>query len=92
MSDTIYNREKEFLKLAFMKGWLDVGSGFDTLKAFVEIMEGEIEAVLAIDFSQSWLSKKEVHTLLKIANPNKETLRELRAWTSSINGPIANAG
>lgn len=84
----MYNREKEFLKLAFMKGWLDVGAGMESLKPFVEIMADEMEALLAIEFCTTWLEDVQVRELLQIVKPNDETLRELAAWKSSINGPV----
>lgn len=84
MSD--YNREREFIRQHFMAGTLDVGSSFETMKQFAELMAGEMEALVAID-QASWLSESQMRMLLKVAKPTSETVRELKAWKAGIFKP-----
>lgn len=79
----MYNREKEFIRWAFMEGALDVGRGFETIKAFVDIMSGEMEALVAIEHS-AWLEPEQVTELIAIAKPTRDSLRELKAWKDGI--------
>ena len=78
-----YSREKEFIRQHFMDGTLDLGGGFDSMKAFCEIMSGEMEAVVAISHAQ-WLTKPQIRQLLEVAQPTSETLREYQGWYNSI--------
>ena len=82
-----YSIEKEYIKRAFMDEHLDVSSGFESVKRFVEIMSGEMEALIAIDHCR-FLSDKQVDSLMQIAQPNRETLREYQGWLKSIHGPV----
>lgn len=82
----MYSREKEFIANAFMKGWLDLGDGYGAVKAFCEIMAGEMEALIAIEHA-GWLSEKEKAELLKIAKPTRESCSELERWIEGVHNP-----
>lgn len=53
MSD--YNVAREFLRDRFMDGTLDVSGSYETLRNFVVIFSGEMEAIIAIQHNQKVL-------------------------------------
>jgi hypothetical protein len=70
---------KEFLRDAFMKGTLDITDSFGSVRGFVVIFAGEMEALVAIQNCR-FLSRQETEQLVKLAAPTAQTRREFKAW------------
>ena len=77
-----YSREKEYIRKAFMDGHLDVTGGVDEVRRFVEIMAGEMEALIAIDQCM-FLTPTETEQLLAIAKVNHDSAREYAGWAGA---------
>jgi hypothetical protein len=74
---------KEYLRDAFHSGALDVTSSYESVRGFVHIFAGEMDALVAISHCR-FLTADEVASLMKIAKPTDESLRHYRAWFERI--------
>lgn len=74
---------KEYLRNAFQSGALDVTGGFESVRGFVQIFAGEMDALVAISHCQ-FLEPEEVARLMKIAAPTEESAGHYRAWLQRI--------
>ncbi len=75
-----YSIEKEFIRECFMNGSLDPSRDFETMKRFVQVMKGEMEALIAIQQNQGWLSKEETIELFESAELSKEMVAQVHRW------------
>lgn len=76
---------KEYLRKVFTSGSLDVTRDYETVRGFVQIFAGEIEALQAIDQAR-FLDVGQRRELIKLANPNEQTARQYRAWMERVFG------
>ncbi len=74
---------KEYLRNAFQKGTLDISDGIESVKGFVQIFAGELDALIAIN-NCSFLTDQETSKLLKLARPTRETLEQYRLWRERV--------
>lgn len=74
---------KEYLRNAFMAGTMDASADFETLKGFVRIFAGEMEATIAIDLC-SWLSPEQEAELIALAKPTEQSVMQHRVWAQRI--------
>ena len=74
---------KEYLRNAFQKGTLDITDSVESVRGFVQIFAGEMEALIAIT-NCSFLTDPEAKALMKIAAPTLETMRHYRSWLDRI--------
>lgn len=78
-----YDPSKEYLRLAFMKGWLDVSASVKSVSGFVDVMAGEMEAIVAIEQCR-FLTDVERNDLLARAKPTVEVVREFERWRNGF--------
>lgn len=70
---------KEYLREAFHRGTLDITDSIESLRGFVQIFAGEMDALVAIDHC-TFLSPGEQRELLDLAQPTAETVRQYSSW------------
>lgn len=74
---------KEYLRNAFQSGALDVTGSFDSVRGFVQIFAGEMDALIAISNS-SFLTPEETKELMIWAKPTKESACQYQTWLNRI--------
>lgn len=74
---------KEFLRNTFHSGALDITGSFETVRSFVQIFAGEMDALIAIS-NCSFLTPDEVKQLMAIAKPTEESAGHYRSWLARI--------
>ena len=76
---------REYLREAFHRGTLDVSDSADSLKGFVRIFAGEMEALIAIEQNARYfLDEVSLDEWLAMAQPNADALRHLKAWMEHL--------
>jgi hypothetical protein len=70
---------KEYLREAFHRGTLDITDSVESVRGFVQIFAGEMEALIAISHC-TFLEPDEISALMKIAAPTAESARHYRLW------------
>lgn len=74
---------KEFLRNAFHSGALDITGSFETVRGFVQIFAGEMDALVAISHC-TFLTMEEVKELMVIAEPTDESTGHYRSWLARL--------
>lgn len=74
---------KEYLRNAFHRGTLDITDSVESVRGFVQIFVGEMDALVAIGLCR-FLEPREVEALMKAAAPTKESARHYKAWLDRI--------
>lgn len=74
---------KEFLRDAFQSGALDITGSFETVRNFVRIFRGEMDALVAIN-QCTFLTDKQVRELMVIAAPTAEVREQYSHWIERI--------
>lgn len=70
---------KEFLRDAFHKGTLDITDSFESVRGFVQIFAGEMDALVAIQHC-NFLTPAEIQQLTKLAAPTERTVSQFENW------------
>lgn len=70
---------KEYLRNAFQSGALDVTGSYESVRGFVQIFAGEMDALVAISHC-GFLTKDQISELMNVAAPSAEATRHYRAW------------
>ncbi len=70
---------KEYLREAFQRGWLDVTNSYQSIRGFVEIFTGELDALVAISQCH-FLEPAQIDALMKIAAPPRHVANQFAAW------------
>lgn len=74
---------REYLRNAFHSGALDITGSYESVRGFVQIFAGEMDALVAISHC-AFLESHEVKSLMKIAKPTKEAVGHYKTWLERI--------